>query len=311
MVFRFSGQPDEVEIEPLDFDFTTSKISYQPKSDSLNFWFQPSVDSIAENSKRIHFAVKHGEEVDTISLVYSNGTQHKLSLDRKSKLDYAPTRKVRFTANYPILNLDPEFVKVMKDTIELPAKFIPDAKDENSFTLDFPIELASNYKVEILPNALTDFFGKTNDTIQFDVKTRTRNDYGNLKLNLQNKPTQPFWIQLLNDKDEVLEEIYTTDSEFDFNFLPSGSYYFKILVDENENGFWDSGDFFTKKQPEKAYIYPSNINVRVLWDLDETWVLPSPEIPISPKSKVDTEKLSDDPIKEKSPSHSEEDLKDR
>ncbi len=308
LVFRFSGQPEEVEIEPLDFDFTTSKISYQPKSDSLNFWFQPGVDSITENSKRIHFAVKHEDKIDTISLVYSNSTQHKLSLDRKTKLDYAPTRKVRFTTNYPILNLDSEFVKVLKDTVELPAKFIPDAKDENSFILDFPIELASNYKVEILPNALTDFFGKTNDTIRFDVKTRTRNDYGNLKLTLQNKPSQPFWIQLLNDKDEVLEEKYTTDSEFDFNFLPSGSYYFKILVDENENGFWDTGDFFAKKQPEKAYIYPSTINVRVLWDLDETWVLPSAEIPVPEESEVESEELPEDVLIEKSPSGSEEDL---
>ena len=275
MVFRFKGQPEELEIRPLDFEFTTSKISYQPKSDSLNFWFQPSVDSIAENSKRIHFLVKHKEVSDTVSVVYSNLTQHKLSLDRKSILDYAPSRKVQFRANYPIVHLDSSFVTVMKDTIQLPVKLIPHPKDENSFTLDFPIELASNYRVELLPNALTDFFGKTNDTIQFDFRTKTRNDFGNLKLTLENKPPQPFWIQLLNEKDEILDEKFSTNSVFEYNHLPAGKYYFKILVDENENGFWDTGDFFTKKQPEKSYVYPSTFNVRVLWDMDETWILPS------------------------------------
>src|SRR5690606_15805746 len=152
ILFRFSGQPREIEITPLDFEFNTSKISYQPKSDSLNFWFKPSVDSIAENSKRINFLVKNQEKTDTVSLVYSNDKQHKLSLERKSALDYAPSRKVRFTANYPILNLDSAYVKVSKDTLEIPAQLIADEKDENSFTLDFPIELSASYTVELLPH---------------------------------------------------------------------------------------------------------------------------------------------------------------
>ena len=78
----------------------------------------------------------------------------------------------------------------------------------------------------------------------------------------------------MNDKDEVLEERYTRDSEFEYDHLPAGNYYFKLLVDENENGAWDTGDFFQKRQPEKLYIYPSLINVRVLWDFEETWVIP-------------------------------------
>ena len=298
IVFRFNGQPETVEIEPVDFEFNTSKISYEPKSDSLNFWFNPAVDSIAENSKRINFAVKHQEQTDTISVVYSNGKQHKLSLDRKSKLEIAPSRKLRFTANYPIVYLDSSRVTVLKDTIELPVRLIPDLKDENSFTLDFPVELSSTYRVELLPDAVSDFFGKTNDTIQFDLRTRSRNDFGNLKLRLQNKPEHPFWIQLLNDKDEILDEKYTTAIEFDYNHLTAGNYYFKILVDENENGFWDTGDFLTKKQPEKAFVYPSLINVRVLWDLDETWVLPAKQEEI----------LIEMDENEKSPSETEEDL---
>lgn len=302
IVFRFQGQPEEVEIQPLDFDFTTSKIYYTPKSDSLNFWFQPTIDSIAENSKRIHFLVNHEEQTDTLTMVYSNLTKHSLNLDRKSPLGYAPGRPVKFTANYPILGLDSTQVNVVKDTIRLPAELMHDPEDPNSFTLDFPIELASDYRVEIFPDAVTDFFGKTNDTIQFDIRTKTRNDFGNLKLSLENKPPHPFWIQLLNEKDEILDEQFSTDSTFEYNYLPAGKYYFKILVDENENGFWDTGDFFTKKQPEPSFVYPSMINVRVLWDMDETWVLPALN-----KDAEET-KTTETGEKEKSPSETEEDL---
>ena len=103
-------------------------------------------------------------------------------------------------------------------------------------------------------------------------------------------------LELLNEKDEILDEIYTTESEFDFNFLKTGNYYFKILVDENANEFWDAGDFFTKKQAEKSFIYPEMINVRALWDMNETWILTTPEIPTLPTDE-----------NEKSPSETEED----
>lgn len=278
LVFRFSGQPESVIVEPLDFDFTTSKTFYIPKSDSLNFWFDPSVDSIAEGSKRFKFLIKHKEQMDTVSLVYSSKKEHSLKFERKSKLDYSAQRKVKFIANYPIQYLDSSFVSVMRDSIQVSAKLIANPENENGFTLDFPIDLNSNYTVEILPNMVTDFFGKTNDTIQFDIRTKSKNDYGNLILKLQNKPKKPFWLQLLNERDEVLDETYGTQSEFLYNNLSVGNYYFRLMVDENENEHWDTGDFFTRKMPEKSYIYPTLINVRVLWDIDEIWVLPSDDL---------------------------------
>src|SRR5690606_20766540 len=59
LVFTFSGQPGEVEIRPIDFEFTTAHISHLSKSDSLNFWFRPKIDSISERSRRLNFLVRH------------------------------------------------------------------------------------------------------------------------------------------------------------------------------------------------------------------------------------------------------------
>lgn len=286
-VFKFTGQPENVELTPIDFDFTTSKISYRPKSDSLNFWFKPAVDSIAEKSRRIKFLVRNGNKSDTISTVYSNSQKHNLSIKEVNKGSYTPSKKVKIAANYPITRIDSSYISVRKDTIDLPFKIIPDAKNENAFTLDFKIDLASAYEVNILPNAITDFFDETNDSIKIAFKTKSRNDFGNLRLTLQNKPDKPFWIQLLNNKDEVLEEIYTTNDSFDFNHLNPGEYYFKILIDENENEHWDTGDFFSKKQPEKALVYPAMLNVRAMWDLDETWVLPESNPVIKEESSTE------------------------
>jgi len=94
---------------------------------------------------------------------------------------------------------------------------------------------------------------------------------------------------LLNKKDEIIDEKYTTDSVFDYTYLSPGEYYFRILVDENENGFWDAGDFFTRTQSEKAFVYPQMFNVRALWDLDETWILPKENEILETKIELETD----------------------
>lgn len=292
LIFRFSGQPQQVEIEPLDVAFSSSRVNYKSRSDSLNFWFNPSVDSISEPTKRLKFLVKNQKKVDTVSLVYNNSTKHNLNISETKKSTYVPGKLIRFTANYPLSKLDSSFVTIQQDSINLPFQISTDEEDLNSFAISFPIELNSTYKMEFLPGAITDFFGKVNDTVQVNFKTKTRNDFGNLNLTLQGKPSGKFWLQFLTDKDEILDEIYTEDSQFTFNYLQPGSYYFKILVDENQNGNWDTGDFFKKRQPEPILIYPGLINVRALWDADETWIL----------TKSDAELTN-----EKSPSVSEED----
>lgn len=308
ILFRFEGEVEKIEIEALNFDFQTSVIDYIPKSDSLNFWFNPSLDSIAETSKRLQFAVKHLDKIDTVSLVYSNTQQHQLRLERLGKLEISPERKPKFTSNYPIRNLDASKVSVFSDTLVLDAQIIADSIDKHSFVIDFPIELESSYEIQMYPEMLTDIFGQTNDTINFNFKTKPRNSFGNLKLILDPKPEHPFWIQLLDNNDKVLEEHYTEDSEFVFNYLLPEQYYFKILVDENRNGHWDNGDFFSKTQGEKSYIYPSMVNVRALWTIEEVWKLPIDSATIEEETEeIESSEETSIDENEKSPSE-EEDL---
>lgn len=276
IVFKATGNSELLEVEPLDMNFKTQRVTYVPKSDSLNFWFNPGVDSIEERSKRIKFLVKNQGEIDTLSMVYSNAQKHNLLLLDAHKGNLTPSKKLKLVANYPLVKIDSSFIFVEKDTVQIPFKIIRDLDSDHAFTIDFNVDFQSKYNVNIAPEALEDFFGKTiNDTLKLKFQTQKRNDFGNLKLTLDNKPEKPFWLQLLNKKDEVIDEVYTTDSVFEYTYLRPDEYYFRILVDENENGFWDVADFFTKTQAEKAYVYPQTFNVRAMWDLDENWVLPS------------------------------------
>ena len=45
----------------------------------------------------------------------------------------------------------------------------------------------------------------------------------------------------------------------------------RLIVDENRNGRWDTGDFDEDRQPEEVYYHPEKFNVKAKWDITETW----------------------------------------
>ena len=90
---------------------------------------------------------------------------------------------------------------------------------------------------------------------------------------LINKPKSKFWIELLNDKYDVIYSKYTNDESITFTNLKPGTYIARIKVDENENGVWDESDFANNIVAEPVYIFDKQIDVRPLWTIEEDWEL--------------------------------------
>ena len=129
------------------------------------------------------------------------------------------------------------------------------------------------YSIKLLPGAITDFYNSTNDTILYRVKTKTYNDYGNLRLNLRNAK-YPIIIQLVSASGEKKYEIYSKNlSGVDFTNIDPGKYFIRIIYDKNKNNRYDSGNYLKKIYPEKVIYYPDEIDVRAGWDLVQEFIL--------------------------------------
>jgi uncharacterized protein (DUF2141 family) len=50
--------------------------------------------------------------------------------------------------------------------------------------------------------------------------------------------------------------------------LNPGNYTFRIVIDEHENGKWDTGNFETTTYPEIIHTFSEVTNVRANWDVD-------------------------------------------
>ena len=296
IVFKTTGSTDDVTITPVGKEFKTAYIQKFPKQDSINFWFNPKVDTITGRSAKLNFKVQHKDQIDEVSALYSkSNTERKLEFKALNDQKLAPNKPFKIQANAPIKSLDLSKIYVFKDTVSIPFTVSIDTVNAQNLNFAFEKNLDEKFEVNLYPNALTDVLGEKNDTLAYPIKMGTRGDFGHLKLTLQNTPSKPFILQFLKtDKDfTVIEEIYNPANKnyFEFNFIEPGEYLFRLLVDENENGKWDTGDYLSGKQPEPIYLYPEPIKIRAMWDATETWVLGEANQPVSlPNDDKDSDK---------------------
>ena len=257
----------EHEIELID-DFKIdikSIITKNKEKDTLNYWFsEVEFDSIRftlkSKEKKESYTVKYKEK-EKDSLVIVPSVNSTLDLNDKFKL----------LSNIPIDTINNEYIQLLnKDSISIPFKT---KIDKNNFDIIFDFELLPNdeYNLFILPNAITDFFKSTTDTLSYNFSTKSRADYGTIRARIENVVNFPIIVQLTNDKEEVIQEnilkSYEDPCVFK-NIIPS-KYFIRIIEDKNENNKWDTGDFLNKIKPEKTFHNKEEIIVRANWILEE------------------------------------------
>ena len=136
----------------------------------------------------------------------------------------------------------------------------------NEVIFDFEKKPSNNYVFKAFPGAFTDFFDTVNDTLNFRLRTKSLDDYGNLRINLKNA-SYPAILQLVDRSGDIKRETYVTQAgPVDFQFLNPGIYYLRLIADTNKNGIYDSGRFLERRQGERISHYPESLDIRAGWD---------------------------------------------
>jgi uncharacterized protein (DUF2141 family) len=248
ILFPFTGKFEEVDITMLDS--VPNELEYRiikdRKTDSLYYWYKPKLEL---DSTR--FRVVSGNYADTLAYKFRGADKDSLLIS-----PYI-SGSINFDQNFtiegltPFENLDTTLVKMInRDSllVSYGAKL-----DTLMNRYEFPIALEPNqrYSVQMLPGAITDFYGSVNDTLQFTFSTKGKADYGNLRLNVKNGQL-PMIVQLVNERGEVkYEKVARLSSTVDFTDIIPGNYYKRVIFDTNYNGVWDTGNFLKGIQPER------------------------------------------------------------
>lgn len=270
IAFGFEGNADSLTIEPQftlpeNFEYKWQKPT---DKDSLYFWFKPAFN--LETTDTLSFVAKNKTQLDTVLVKLRDLYADSLQVTLQNKATIIPRDSVHLSVNTPLISFFEEKVTVInRDSVFIPTKSILDTL-KHKVTLIFDKAEEQSYQIKILPEAFYDFFENTNDTLTFGVKTRAIADYGTLRFTLENVKSYPCIVEVVNEKFEAVQSIYTIkEKEVYFDYLNPGNYYLRITYDTNSNKKWDTGNFLNNLQPEEIYYYPTLFEVRANWDVVE------------------------------------------
>ena len=138
----------------------------------------------------------------------------------------------------------------------------------------FAAEPLQRYKLKLFPGAVEDFFNKKNDTLVCNFSTKNTSDYGNLRIKLENVKRFPVLVELTKLDGTLLYRLVSDKkTEINFDLIEPEKVMLRVIYDDNNNGFWDSGDFVNLRQAEEVIYFPKEIDVRANWDVEQPFNL--------------------------------------
>ncbi len=188
-----------------------------------------------------------------------------------------PGHKLTLSFDKPIAKIDSSLLKlfVTADTsqLELDYKLRWDTINYNSLILDYDFIEDSTYIAVWEKAAFTDIFGNLSDSAGVRFMVRNKDSYGTLTMTLSGYEGNVI-LQVMNPKGSIAEERHLDlpdQNESYFALLNKGDYMLKLIFDLNGDGKWTTGDYKLKRQAEPVGFYPSLINIKVQWDLEQDW----------------------------------------
>lgn len=252
-------------------------VTKYPKKDSLQVWYKPiKIDSL-------QLAITKDTYNSKYSFKIKDQKKDTLSLSAMQTNDLKFRERFTLDSSTPLITIENSKISIAnKAKAAVPFTTEYDAFHQKLY-FDFKKEPSENYTLTLLPGAVTDFFERSNDSLNYKVTTRTTEDYGNLIVQLQNVKAFPVIVELTNAKGEILASAYSTgDTILNFNLIEPLQYTLRAIYDTNKNKEWDSGNYLAKRQAEEVIYFSKEIDVRANWDVNQLFDL---SIPYTPEIK--------------------------
>ncbi|MDR1356260.1 MAG: Ig-like domain-containing protein [Tannerellaceae bacterium] len=292
---RFNAPLDTI-IAPVPLNFTPPDNWYIPQwtdgKKAVNYWL---TDSTIWKQDTLQMAITYPAsdslnilrpQTDTLSIFMRNqpretarrknddGPEAPVFLGMNVKasgiMDVYDT--VSITFDEPALNphKDLFYLEQKNDTLWTPVEFdfFPDSANALGFFIHRKWLYGEEYRLEVDSASISSPYGKSNNRISQTFKIKDEDQYGHLYINIAGLDTIPAYVDLLNGSDIPVRKAAVTGGGVLFMNLPPGKYYARLILDENNNMMWDTGNYTEKRQPETVFYYPKEIEIMKNWQLE-------------------------------------------
>jgi len=292
---NFSVKP--VLDEPLEEDWAIFEPSV--KNDSMFMWIK---DSTLYNKDTLTIAYSYlgldtlnnpAQVNDTVKMYYfkipkketrrrKKKTKKKIKTLQmnKSSSSVDVYSSFNFIMPTPIKSMDISAFNLAEKVDTLWEKRAFDFTQDSLFKRRYSIKVkdkwnpGASYLLTVDSAAIEDIYGLKCDSIGKQFKVKTLESYGLMLIDFGVQGQDEWLVQLLGSRDKIIQQKYVPQSgKMAFEYLSPGSYNLKLVIDNNKNGKWDTGDYSEKIQPEQVFFYPQKVDVRANWDGIVKWKL--------------------------------------
>lgn len=180
---------------------------------------------------------------------------------------------LEFTFNDPLKNFDSSKVQFTDENFKpiTAYRFVKDTSNKK-LILSYKWPENTAFRLIVDKEFAEDSSGRKiarTDTLKF--RTLKNTDYGTVSIRFNNLDLSKKPVLQLIQSDVVKFHTRLTSKNFHDPLFKPGEYEIRILFDSNENGVWDTGEFFKKRrQPEKVISITKKLSVKANWDNDNT-----------------------------------------
>ena len=292
----FSTGPDSLPtIRPL-IDSLNYNTYFSRNNDTVTLWL---LDSASIRPDSLYFEVRYRRTDSLFHLEWATDTvlarwraprlsakaqaaqernrrNRRLGIKTNASKNFELYDTLRLTAATPLALIREEamhlYERKEKDTVDHPVPFTIAPHDTLPLQLLFVAKLEPGKKYELCLDsaALTDVYGITHVAGSYSLTLKTPEDYSTIRVTIE--PFDPSMrIQVLNGREQVLQEQSAQSDGALFRYLKPDAYYLRMYKDVNGDGKWTTGSWDDKRQPEKVYVNPTKIQTKSNWDFEETW----------------------------------------
>ena len=264
MEIRFSKGLTKLKFNNLD----TTKQNYHVQQDFIRIYR----NSLLSDSIRLTFTDSLDNTVDSTVLLAFDSL--KILKEKKPyTIDYQYTNNnitINLSFTHPILStdLDSSYVYVKENRYLIDS--ISDISWNNKKTeLQLKAKLAVLADTAILAFDSLTFIDNNRDTLNIN-KTMVRTQTGELgSISIDVESDSPNYIvYILNSKKQTITTLVSPKIIELVNQKPQ-DFKIKVLIDENQNGIYDNGNFLERKQPEQYINIKDKYTVKAGWEITD------------------------------------------
>jgi hypothetical protein len=246
------------------------------KTDSLNIG-RETTDTIKLNFREFKGGKKNdkdkGKDKDKNEIKFLG-----IKTNASGSVDILQMLNIEFEE--PVCDFDQKKIVLshVKDSVFTPVPYtlLPDSLNPRRYKIAYKWQPGEDYVLHADSAAFHSYYGLWNNMLDGKFKVKKEEEYGHIYLDIKNLPQNvPAFVELLDKGDKPIRRSKVKDAGALFKYVNPGTYYARLVIDSNNNGKWDTGEYADKRQPEMVYYLHKSILLKAYFEMEEDFDLTS------------------------------------